>query len=563
MLDVTSVGANLSPEQQEATLADLTFFLDSYGSTHAVRFKLKAQQREIQRLMDQLQQLLNGREGEELRDDERQVATNGELFEDDMGGVDETMVDVDFFLRVYGSTQAVRQELSSQRNKIEILSKTIANFEKQQEQQDVNVSETQGCKGVGGNSDFGEENEVQVESAGVVTQESKEHANDSSQSRSVDCRRLSHVTCRTLGCMKWVKRNGDTSEYCTVHRGVTTASQDGSLVQNESAREEESSRGGRCDHDDSQTKVIPVQSPKELTAADSKETPHEFMGFVAHPVWLLNVNTVAYYQKLRSSLTAIPSTSSSNQNSELREPTTSHVESTGNSSTATKQTNSVRENWPSPRVCRHPECNKNAQVHGLCCAHGGYNICKVDGCDRRVISRKLCRYHGGCPRCKMSGCEKITSSIGKGYCYRHAREQGILGKQSNRSRVEKTGDSGNRVVESQMQAKPDRDLQAQFFKNFLDNGENVPISNRENHLPDPRESHTVCKVLKCMKWAKRDGDQSEYCFLHKYIASEDTAQDPSASSTQSEAEANVAEVMTDNSNKHRHSMCNEVGCEGG
>ncbi|KAF4128336.1 hypothetical protein GN958_ATG22414 [Phytophthora infestans] len=50
MLDVTAVGSNLTPEQQEETLSDLAYLLDEFGSTRAVRVKLSEQQREIQRL---------------------------------------------------------------------------------------------------------------------------------------------------------------------------------------------------------------------------------------------------------------------------------------------------------------------------------------------------------------------------------------------------------------------------------------------------------------------------------------------------------------------------------
>ncbi|KAL3658182.1 hypothetical protein V7S43_016812 [Phytophthora oleae] len=553
MLDVTSVGANLTVEQREAILADLTFFLDNYGSTRAVRAKLKEQQREIQRLIDRLQQLLNGCGGKDSREDERQAAANEELFDDDVGDADETMADVDFFLRVYGSTHAVRQELSVQRNKIEVLNKAIVNFQKQPELQDENVCETQEFNGASGNNDLGGENDVQMESAGVVTQDIEKHADESSQSRSVDCRRLSHSTC-----------NEGPSEYCAVHRRVAAASRHGG------AREEEAGSGGHCDHGDMQTKVVPIQSQKELKAsADSKETPHEFVGFVVHPVWLLSMDTTAY-QQVRSTLAVIPNAFSSNHNSKLREPTTSHVESTEDSSTAAKQTDSIRETPSSPRSssqkCRHRDCNKLTQAHGLCYAHGGYNICKVDDCERRATARKLCRYHGGGTQCKMSECEKLGYSTWKGYCYRHAREQGILvnhAKESNVPQVEKSDGSGNGVIDSQTQAKPDSEIPTQS----LDNDGDIHTSNRGTRVSDSNircESHVVCKVHKCMKWAMRDGDQSEYCFLHKRTsASQDNTQGPSTSSVPpvSEAEANAAKIMTDNSCKHRHSICNEAGCE--
>ncbi|KAL3667797.1 hypothetical protein V7S43_007348 [Phytophthora oleae] len=334
MLDVTSVGANLTPEQQEATLADLTFFLDHYGSTRAVRAKLKEQQREVQRLVDRLQQLLNG---EDPREDEQRAAANGESVIDHVGDVDETMADVDFFLRVYGSTQAVRHELSVQKNKIEGLNKTIIKFQKHQELQDENVCETQELNGASGKSDLGEENNVQME-----------------------------------------------------------------LVQNESTGEENAGKGD-CERGDKQAKA-------------SAEVP--------------------------------------------RQP----------------RTDSIRESPPprrSSRTCRHRNCNKLIQARGLCYAHGGYNICKVDNCDLRAANRKFCRFHGGVTQCKMSKCEKLSFSSGKGFCYRHAREQGIgvnHARENNSPQEEKNDDSGTGVIGS----RTHNEFQAQS----LDNGGDIHASNR-------------------------------------------------------------------------------------
>ncbi|KUF99021.1 Phosducin protein 3 [Phytophthora nicotianae] len=130
MLDVKAVGANLTPEQQEATLADLNFFLDEFGSTRAVRVKLQEQQRDIQRLGGQVRRLVNGRGEDEhdKRDDEITVESN----QSDPNGVDEIMADVDFFLRAYGSTRAVRHELYAQRQKLANLQSTIRYFQKRQ-----------------------------------------------------------------------------------------------------------------------------------------------------------------------------------------------------------------------------------------------------------------------------------------------------------------------------------------------------------------------------------------------------------------------------------------------
>ncbi|ETI42662.1 hypothetical protein F443_12219 [Phytophthora nicotianae P1569] len=70
MLDVTTVGSELAPAQQDSTLADLLFFLDQFGSTRAVRIKLHEQQ----------------------KDDEHVAHAVGE-----------TTTDLDFFIKTYGS----------------------------------------------------------------------------------------------------------------------------------------------------------------------------------------------------------------------------------------------------------------------------------------------------------------------------------------------------------------------------------------------------------------------------------------------------------------------------
>ncbi|ETK82750.1 hypothetical protein F441_12188 [Phytophthora nicotianae CJ01A1] len=75
--------------------------------------------------------------------------------------------------------------------------------------------------------------------------------------------------------------------------------------------------------------------------------------------------------------------------------------------------------------CRVLGCSTRATVRGLCYAHGGYYICKTEGCTKRAISRHLCRFHGGGTKCKSDGCEKLGLPTGKGFCYKHARENGI------------------------------------------------------------------------------------------------------------------------------------------
>lgn len=121
MLDVTSVGSDLTPAQLEETLSDLAFFLDTFGSTRAVRAKLRAQESDIKRLdrkvllpRDKNLHQSEEEEKEEEREEREEQQREGQAQE----GVDETMVDVDFFLRTFGSTRAVREKLEAQSQRI-------------------------------------------------------------------------------------------------------------------------------------------------------------------------------------------------------------------------------------------------------------------------------------------------------------------------------------------------------------------------------------------------------------------------------------------------------------
>ncbi|ETL89304.1 hypothetical protein L917_11707 [Phytophthora nicotianae] len=67
MLDVTTVGSELAPAQQDSTLADLLFFLDQFGSTRAVRIKLHEQQSEIRRLERQVERLMHNEDESTLQ----------------------------------------------------------------------------------------------------------------------------------------------------------------------------------------------------------------------------------------------------------------------------------------------------------------------------------------------------------------------------------------------------------------------------------------------------------------------------------------------------------------
>lgn len=118
-MDVTAVGVGLTPAQRDETMTDLSFFLDEFGSTRAARIKLQEQQREIGILETQVRYLLMDRnrglpspqEEGKTTDSENQSPGNYEFSEE---SVDDTMADLDFFLRIFGSTRAVREKLENQ-----------------------------------------------------------------------------------------------------------------------------------------------------------------------------------------------------------------------------------------------------------------------------------------------------------------------------------------------------------------------------------------------------------------------------------------------------------------
>ncbi|KAG6621348.1 Phosducin protein 3 [Phytophthora cinnamomi] len=132
MLDPTTVGANLTPAQQEETVADLAFFLDEFGSTRAVCAKLQEQERDIQQLQQQVWRLLGRRSDRNAQQQHETAANYSKMgvdviknWEKDPELVDDIMESVDFFLRAYGSTRAVRNRLQSQSHLIAGLKCTV------------------------------------------------------------------------------------------------------------------------------------------------------------------------------------------------------------------------------------------------------------------------------------------------------------------------------------------------------------------------------------------------------------------------------------------------------
>lgn len=87
MLDVKTVGAELTPAQRDETMDDLHFFLDEFGSTGAVRAALQEQESSIRGLKEQVQRLLTPT-GEGLQsEEEEEVAAAVEDGDEEIGGM--------------------------------------------------------------------------------------------------------------------------------------------------------------------------------------------------------------------------------------------------------------------------------------------------------------------------------------------------------------------------------------------------------------------------------------------------------------------------------------------
>ncbi|ETI42738.1 hypothetical protein F443_12211 [Phytophthora nicotianae P1569] len=123
MLDVKTIGANLTPAQQDEVLMDLSFLLDEFGSTRAARTKLQEQEHDIKRLRKLvLNQQVDKNEQEECSNKQDNPPHYSDV---DIDVVEETMVNLDFFLRTFGSTRAVRVKLANQKQEIETLERTV------------------------------------------------------------------------------------------------------------------------------------------------------------------------------------------------------------------------------------------------------------------------------------------------------------------------------------------------------------------------------------------------------------------------------------------------------
>ncbi|KAG7397850.1 hypothetical protein PHYBOEH_012041 [Phytophthora boehmeriae] len=123
-----SVRSAMTPAQLRDTAEDVTYFLNAFGSTGAVRRKLLEQSSDIHQLGNSVRRLLGkAQEWEEFCPQEEECAANGVVGCDETldDQVDRIMVDVEFFLEKFGSTRTVRQRLAAQRREIVGLHRTV------------------------------------------------------------------------------------------------------------------------------------------------------------------------------------------------------------------------------------------------------------------------------------------------------------------------------------------------------------------------------------------------------------------------------------------------------
>lgn len=121
MLDVRSVGADLTPEQLDETMADVSYFLDEFGSTGAARRKLLEQRRDVRQLKNVVARRL-GKTPEPVAPEEPRDLVDVDAPSDE---VDRIMTDVQFFLDTFGSTRHARELLEKQRKEIVGLQRTV------------------------------------------------------------------------------------------------------------------------------------------------------------------------------------------------------------------------------------------------------------------------------------------------------------------------------------------------------------------------------------------------------------------------------------------------------
>ncbi|KAL4118451.1 hypothetical protein PRIC2_010776 [Phytophthora ramorum] len=352
MLDVTKVGADLPPAQQDETLSDLAFFLDAFGSTRAVRVKLQEQERDVRRFGGQLRRLMNLRDESSLEHGEIAINDN----ENTAHGVDATMEDLDFFLRTFGSTHAVRTKLETQRCYIVGLQRTVQWLHARQRKADK--SEICGNLPVLAPkmSDERKSEErgqglQQTGPMGGVQKDDKAGGGSSSLLVREDRAALGRATC------------SEENEVENIY--VVPTEEHDEMTSSRSERDQLTDVESGASHLQPLSSVLLVRGGfADVDVGDDNK--HEMCGS----------KTV--------------SLSSSSDDGDFREQTKAQqkLALTEASAMLVEQRNSagycnVAEEKPAPtrtpdnkprKFCTIPGCQKMAQFHGLCCHHGGYHM---------------------------------------------------------------------------------------------------------------------------------------------------------------------------------------------
>ncbi|GMF64782.1 unnamed protein product [Phytophthora lilii] len=495
MLDVRAVGADLTPAQRDETVKDVAFFLDEFGSTRAVRARLRAQELEVGRLQKRVWTLLGNDNMSNLQQEEengdKEMALDKTEKEDE--GVDDIMADLDFFLRNYGSTRAVRTELQNQKQQLVGLRRTVQWF------LDRKKKVAKPCET--GSSPSRTQSEKTVTFLEITEESGKQLKSQQANTAASE-----------------VSKAGEIVVVATAEHEDDNQNPQQRDVPDKSSHEEAATVPP--------TVVVASLEQTELFLTEKRDVcpPNSFARMPLVSNDFVNSGVVTAYMTALKNINEVcvqTSDTKSPENDKPQEITPEDssmiIDQTEERSVRKPAASSISKN--KSYTCSKPDCDKSAQVYGLCYRHGGYYTCKIEGCGRKAATRHLCRQHGGGTRCRFDSCEKFTVSGGKGYCTVHAVTQGIEIKRAckiegceqlqvkqgycHRHRFEKKvgEDRVERILIQAVPSKADINQPSQYANQTKPEGR--------------RPHHTTCKFPGCMKWVMREGDKNEYCPMHR------------------------------------------------
>lgn len=126
-----------------------------------------------------------------------------------------------------------------------------------------------------------------------------------------------------------------------------------------------------------------------------------------------------------------------------------------------------------------------------------------------------------------SRCGKLSASGCKGYCYRHAREQGTVPLRRKckiegchkRQQQDCCQEHSSEAKLNEMRANeiegyqtpPQAESKDDLIGSHPSCSENLPSNSNIRH----GGGHTTCRAVGCLQWVQRNGDPSEFCVLHR------------------------------------------------